>query len=68
MTIERCIDNSTAIDRLYKEGLGLVEEERASLLGVASKNLGKQLGWSDEDIRECTDMLQTISEATSKGI
>ena len=68
MTIERCIDNSTAIDRLYKEGLGLVEEERANLLGVVSENLGKQLGWRDEDILECADMLQAISEATSKGI
>ena len=43
-------------------------EERARLLGVASENLGKQLGWGDEDIRECADMLQAISEATSKGV
>ena len=68
MTIERCIGNSAAIKRLGKEGHNLLAEERARLLGVASENLGKQLGWGDEDIRECADMLQAISEATSKGV
>lgn len=68
MTIERCIDNSTAIDRLYKEGLGLVEEERASLLGVASENLGKQLGWQDEDVAALAETLRAIAEVTANGM
>ncbi len=67
-TFEQAEASAKEIGRLEEQAREMMANERGILAGAVAENLGRRLGWQDEDIAALVETLRAIAEVTAKDV